>query len=315
MSVLDDFRKNDDGQWYHAETGEILIEEKNADLITCLEEIADLANSRATIQSTLDDTQASLDGWEAERREPCPKPIAVALVSVLDAVKRVEKTGYNKFNDYKFATESDIADLVRPAMAKAGIILLQDEGPASITGGNIVKVPYTFTFLHKDGDQWPVQKPFQVTGASMISSKADDKVIAKCATSARKQFLKAEFQISTGDRQEDPDYHDGSGSSSPPPQQETHGTMTVDLPPSQPTEPTMTPVEAHEAVKDFILNCTDPNELTPEAIKARFRTELTIVQNHNKGLYLGLGKRRQARVEALQDVAGEPGTEDDPFAS
>ncbi len=130
--------------------------------------------------------------------------LAEAMSWVWGEVRRVKKSGKHPTQGYMFATESDIADLIRELCANAGIVIRQtieevaEREIGQTKNGNpitryTVKVAYTVTNGRED---WPEQK---WQGQADDSS---DKGMAKALTACRKTFLIATFQVSSGD---DPD--------------------------------------------------------------------------------------------------------------
>lgn len=132
------------------------------------------------------------------------------LARVMGAMTRLQKTGYNKFHGYKFASEADVADLVREAMAENNLALLPqivkwervDTGRktsgGSITFNTILEVEFTFC----DGDTGATESRIWYGEAN----DSDDKGFNKAVTAAEKYFLLKTFMISSGDKADDPDH-------------------------------------------------------------------------------------------------------------
>lgn len=142
--------------------------------------------------------------------------LAEAMAWVWGEVRRVKKTGKHPKQGWMFATESDIADLIRQLCSNAGIVIRQtlhevlEREIGSTSNGNpihryTVRVGYTIT---NGREEWPEQ---------MWQGQADDssdKGMAKALTACRKTFLIATFQVSSGDDpdgQESPEVQRGAG--------------------------------------------------------------------------------------------------------
>ena len=119
----------------------------------------------------------------------------------MSEVKYVQKSGYNAFHKYAYATEADVLDKVRESLTKHNVFIFQSvEGITKEGELTTAQVKYTFV----DGD----------TGDSMsvmsAGSGADksDKGVYKAITGASKYFLLKNFMVATGD---DPEATDVQG--------------------------------------------------------------------------------------------------------
>jgi len=133
------------------------------------------------------------------------------LALIMGEVNRVEKSGQNQKQNYKFASESDIADMVRGLMAKNNVALLVDMqevdsveiSSQSGTKGVHYRIWFEFTFACGD------------TGATISrrwmgeAQDWQDKGINKASSFAEKYFLIKTFVMSTGDIRDDPDGESG----------------------------------------------------------------------------------------------------------
>lgn len=141
------------------------------------------------------------------------------MAKVLGAMKRLEKSGWNDFHKYKFASEADVADAVRAAMAENNLALFvnivkvirKDTGRTTRGGfpilNTFVKVEFTFA----DGDTGATRSCL-FDGEALDS---DDKGINKAVTAAEKYFLLKTFMISSGDKEADPDHATTEGDEPP----------------------------------------------------------------------------------------------------
>ncbi len=130
----------------------------------------------------------------------CPK-ITAALHDVMVKCAYVQKSGQNKFHNYRYAGEADLLAVLRPAMVEAGLLLLpsvtQAVGPDEY-GNTTVRIEYTLA--HKDGEVWP-EKIVAMGCGNDKNSKGGigDKGTYKAITGANKYLLFKLFQIETGD--------------------------------------------------------------------------------------------------------------------
>lgn len=130
-----------------------------------------------------------------------PTKIAAALHEVMCAVGYVQKTGVNDFHRYNYASEADLLEALRPAMLKAGLMIL----PSGVERSEIdafgnTHVTMEYTLVHKDGDVWP--EKIRAFGSGNDKSKngaVGDKGTYKAITGANKYLLTKLFQIETGD--------------------------------------------------------------------------------------------------------------------
>lgn len=147
----------------------------------------------------------------------------------MKAVKYIQKTGFNKFHKYAYATESDVAERVREELAERNIMMIpsvtNSETREHITAkGNreyIVTVHMEFTFM--DGDTGETIS-FNTVGEGQ---DAGDKGSYKAMTGAQKYALMKVFMIPTGD---DPEADSGTdernnGGSQPSSNQSSNGSL------------------------------------------------------------------------------------------
>lgn len=145
---------------------------------------------------------------------PMPAEIGKAIIDVMSEVRGIEKRGENTFHRFKFMTIGDLMIELQPAMAKAGLFVLQSEYSAEEKNGALM-VTYAFGLGHSSGVIWSC--PLLQTGmATLLNSKGgvDDKARNKCHTAARKYFLISLFQIPAVD-EGDERLHDGDADAAP----------------------------------------------------------------------------------------------------
>ncbi|WP_077622042.1 ERF family protein [Sediminibacillus massiliensis] len=141
------------------------------------------------------------------------------LAKVMSEVKYIEKKGFNKFQKYKYATESDVAEKVREVLAEQHVVMFPDVVEHSTRehttrNGNIeyiatVKVKFTFI----DGETGE-ELAIHSIGEGQDSG---DKSVYKAITGAQKYALMKAFMIPTGDDPEADNNHGNSNESQPDP--------------------------------------------------------------------------------------------------
>jgi len=128
------------------------------------------------------------------------KKILKALNDIMAEVGYVQKTGKNDFHDYKYMTEAGVLEKLRPAMVKAGLLLLPSIskiGAIDEWGNTTIEMSYTLA--HVDGDIWPTPLIFGGCGGDRNKNGVGDKGLYKAITGANKYMLFKLFQIETGD--------------------------------------------------------------------------------------------------------------------
>lgn len=130
-----------------------------------------------------------------------------SLNAVMSEVGYVQKKGENDFHGYKYATEADVLERLRPTMVKHGLILIpsvQQVSAPDANGNTTVTVQYTLA--HTSGAIWP--HPILAAGCGNDRSNkgtVGDKGIYKALTGANKYMLFKLFQIETGNDPESPE--------------------------------------------------------------------------------------------------------------
>lgn len=129
-----------------------------------------------------------------------PEAIIIrALNAVMTEVDYVQKKGENDFHGYKYATEADVLDRLRPAMVKHGLVLIPSVQQVSAVdqhGNTTISIHYTLA--HVSGAVWP--QPVIAAGCGNDRNKngVGDKGLYKAITGANKYMLFKLFQIETG---------------------------------------------------------------------------------------------------------------------
>lgn len=129
------------------------------------------------------------------------KMLVKKLAKVMQEVKYIEKKGHNKFHNYKYATESDVAEKVREVLAEQNVMMIPNMKEHSVRTHETAKgkteyiatVLMEFTFM--DGDTGE-HFSFCMAGEGQ---DAGDKSYYKAITGAQKYALMKAFMIPTGD--------------------------------------------------------------------------------------------------------------------
>lgn len=133
--------------------------------------------------------------------EPLPPEAIIvrALNAVMQEVDYVQKKGENDFHGYKYATEADVLDRLRPAMVKHGLVLIPSVQQVSTIdqfGNTVVSIHYTLA--HISGAVWPHPVIAAGCGNDRNKNGVGDKGLYKAITGANKYMLFKLFQIETG---------------------------------------------------------------------------------------------------------------------
>lgn len=127
-----------------------------------------------------------------------------AMNAVMQEAGYVQKTGNNDFHGYRYATEADVLERLRPSMVKYGLILIpsvQQVSSIDTYGNTTVSVHYTLA--HISGAVWPHPIIAAGCGGDRSKSGVGDKGLYKALTGANKYMLFKLFQIETGDDPEE----------------------------------------------------------------------------------------------------------------
>jgi hypothetical protein len=128
-----------------------------------------------------------------EVRPAVPPAVAAAIVGVMLDVPTLAKDDKNAHQGYKFTSVDGFLTALRPICAKHGLAVLMDELEAEVTGGNL-SIRFGFTLVHASGAAYgPLVRSVQV------NSKMGAQAYGAAQSYALKQFLRATFQVATGD--------------------------------------------------------------------------------------------------------------------
>ena len=127
------------------------------------------------------------------------------LVEITQAVERIPKNGHNKHQNYDYALESDIKDVVRKEMANRNLMMIPNELSRTMTqiptkNGSQQLVTLEIEFTVNDADSG---EAFKMVGYG-DGQDSGDKAVYKAKTGALKYALTSLFMIPTGDDPEKP---------------------------------------------------------------------------------------------------------------
>ena len=136
-----------------------------------------------------------------------PNNLASALCAVMRDTPAVGKSGYNAFQKYKYSTESDIFNAVRPHLVEHGIAVMTDiidvhTEPHGSKGETLYRVMVRYTLMHAASGE-----SASFTAVGQATSK-DEKGVYGALTGAAKYAWSKMLLISTDD---DPEAIDGQG--------------------------------------------------------------------------------------------------------
>lgn len=141
----------------------------------------------------------------SEEKSATESSLMHKLVAVTKAVERIPKNGHNDRQNYSYALESDIKDVVRKEMAERNLMMIPNEISRDTT-----QIPT------KNGSQQLVTLQIEYTVNDADSGEAikmigfgdgqdsGDKAVYKAKTGALKYALTSLFMIPTGDDPEKP---------------------------------------------------------------------------------------------------------------
>ncbi len=144
-----------------------------------------------------------------EKAEAKARNIYQRIAGVMADLEPVEKTGENKFQNYKFISAGMLFAVLQKKVAAAGIVVIPMMDPITLgpgttsKGGEFITASLRFRVVNADNPEDFFEVPWQAQ-----ASAGDDKGANKCATSGMKYFLMRLFFVSDED---DPDAESGGG--------------------------------------------------------------------------------------------------------
>lgn len=233
-----------------------------------------------------------------------PKEITAALHEVMSSVGYVQKARTNSFHNYKYAGEADLLEALRPAMLKAGLLLIPSGAECSVVdefGNTFVAVDYTLA--HKSGQVWPDKIRAFGCGNDKNKNGVGDKGVYKALTGANKYLLFKLFQIETGDDPENeaPPLPGGS--------REMYGTNGNGAAPQASKAEWKGPLKVTElkaklrALNDDIKACSDGVEL--DAVITTYRPVIDQCIEDLPGWYFPVDKGHRGLQGLIEDRTAE----------
>lgn len=186
------------------------------------------------------------------------KSLLTKLVEITAVVERIPKNGHNDKQNYDYALESDIKDVVRKEMSDRNLVLISSElsrNKSELQGRNgvqqLVTLEVQFTIFDAESGE-----SIQFTGFG-DGQDFGDKALYKAKTGALKYALTSLFLIPTGD---DP---------------ETEG--------KKPLQPPKTIDEKQEkTVKDLIHTVATMSNSNPAQVLGQLKAESGFTKDINK---------------------------------
>jgi ERF superfamily protein len=133
-----------------------------------------------------------------------PPKIAKAIIAVTRDIGRIERSGENIYQKYKYVTWDAVCEKLAPLLAANSLVIVQSEVSRHLIEdnekGSTLATIYEFTLVNEDGDQWP---PITWSSYARLRDQkgiTDDKAGAKCHTQAEKYFCIKTFKIPTADK-------------------------------------------------------------------------------------------------------------------
>ena len=124
-----------------------------------------------------------------------------AVHNVMKDVSFVMRDGENDFHGYRYATERQLLQTLRPAMITHGLVMIPsvDEDPVTDSHGN-TSIMVTYRLIHTSGQMLPFAIKMPGCGNDISKSgKIGDKGVYKAITGSVKYALFKIFLIPTGD--------------------------------------------------------------------------------------------------------------------
>jgi hypothetical protein len=119
--------------------------------------------------------------------------------NVMSKIGTIQKRGYNNFHKYKYATEADYVEALRPLLEENGLAIIPHLVDSPIVtsdedGNHLTSLKMGFTLVNID-------KPEEKVTSIIPSQGTDkgDKGVYKALTGAKKYWAALMFMVETGD--------------------------------------------------------------------------------------------------------------------
>lgn len=179
--------------------------------------------------------------------------LAMALVKFNTEVETIAKDAKNPHFKNNYATLDNIVEVIRPLLAKQGVIVMQ------IPGGDGENVIMKTMLLHESGEY------MESEALIMRPAKNDPQGVGSCITYARRYSLCSMLSLSTGE--------DDDGNHASQPQRATQAPQSApqgaphNPQPQQPASPANTITDKQLS---FLLSEMKKSKVEPEAVKAKY---------------------------------------------
>jgi len=192
-----------------------------------------------------------------------PKEIITAIHQVMSKVGYVQKKDRNEFHKYKYAGESALLEVLRPAMLEAGLLLIPSgKSHSEIDQYGNTHIEMEYTLAHTSGAVWPEKLvAFGCGGDKNSKGGVGDKGTYKAITGAGKYMLFKLFLIETGDDPENDGEKQTKGKSKQAPK-DTSKAGVDDIPLNKPHN------LISEAQRKRMFAISKQHEWAPTAVKS-----------------------------------------------
>lgn len=149
----------------------------------------------------------------ADNGDAMPPKVAAAVIAVMAKVPKLEKSERNTHGNYNFASIDGFLEALRPLCAEHGLIIIQDEESFELKQSQNAQgksstwlvVKFRFTLAHSSGETW-AHRPARTI---MVNAAMGAQAFGAAQSYALKQFMRALFQIATGEADVDTDDNTG----------------------------------------------------------------------------------------------------------
>jgi len=253
-------------------------------------------------------------------RPKMPPEIASGIIKVMKQVRQLGYDDANKFQNYKYVSTDKFMDFMRPLLADADILIMLDEDRVEITRAvnpetnketSWLRVKYEIMIFHATGAEYgPLHR-------QCIVPASGAQAFASAQSYLLKYFMRALFQIPTGDKDADDHKADelpqGTGKA-PPPRQQGNGRAHV--PPQNMQETGAEDLgretedakrariqAAYNAISKEIAECLDHADL--DDIRVRNEAALEEIKAFSPTSYDKLKDRAAKRKQQITDGPGK----------
>jgi hypothetical protein len=129
------------------------------------------------------------------------KNVYQRIHAVMTEIGTIAKNGTNTFHKYKYASEADYVQALRPLLSKHGLVVIPNIYSEGLQiNGDITTAVVQFNIVNVDDP-----KDFVQTSVLGQGQDKGDKGVYKLMTGAKKYFAALTFMVATGDDPEKDD--------------------------------------------------------------------------------------------------------------